>query len=65
MEDERQLHAHAVRVLGGGVERVLIVRRIVIADRDARLHRHWRQPVVLDAQLDDCLALAKAASVAA
>ena len=53
----RQLHAHAVRILRRGVERVEIVDRVVVADRDARLHRDRREPVVLDAQLDHVLGL--------
>ena len=35
-----------VRVLAGGVERVLVVGRVVLADRGARLHRVRHQPVV-------------------
>ena len=50
VEDVRQLHPHAVRVLRAGVERVLIVGLVVVADGDARLHRVRRKPVVLDAQ---------------
>ena len=57
MKDMRDLHAHAVRILRRGVERVVVVRRVVVADRGARLHRHRRDPVVLHAQLHDVLRL--------
>ena len=57
VEDVRHLHAHAVRILRGGIERVVVLGRVVIADRDARLHRDRREPVVLDPQLDHVLGL--------
>ncbi len=47
----RHLLAHAVGVLRGGVEGVVIFGRVVVADGDARLHRNGRHAVVLDAQL--------------
>ena len=40
VEDVRNLHAHAVRILRRGMQRVEILGRVVVADRDARLHRH-------------------------
>ncbi len=51
VEDVRHLHAHPVRILRGGVERVVVLGSVVVADSDPRLHRHRRQPVVLDAEL--------------
>jgi hypothetical protein len=57
MEDVRHLHARAVRILRAGVERVAIVGGAVVADGDARLHRHGREAVVLDAQLHHVLGL--------
>ena len=55
VEDVRDLHARAVRVLVGAVERGLVGREGVVADADARLHRDGRQAVVLDPELDDVL----------
>ena len=57
VEDVADLHAHAMRVLRSGIQRVLVGRGLVVADRDARLHRDRRYPVVLHAQLDDVLGL--------
>ncbi len=53
VKDMRHLHAHAVRVLRCGVERVIVVGGVVVADCDARLHAHRLDAVVLDSQLDD------------
>ena len=39
MQHVRELHPYAVRILRRGIERVEIVDRIVVANRDARLHR--------------------------
>ena len=57
VEDVRHLHARAVRILAGRIERVQIVGRVVVADRDPRLHGDGRQPVVLDPQLHHVLGL--------
>jgi len=57
VEDVRHLHARAVRVLAGRIQRVLLVGRVVLADRDAGLHGHRRQAVVLDPQLHHVLGL--------
>ena len=54
-----------VRVLAGGVQRVVAGRRIEIAERRARLHRVRDQPVVGQVQLHDFGGLANAASTAA
>jgi hypothetical protein len=45
--------ADDVRVLRGGVERVLVVAGVVLADRGARLHRVRHQPVVDDVERRD------------
>ena len=57
MKDMRHLHARAVRVLAGRIQGVLIVGRVVVADRDPRLHGDGRQAVVLDPQLHHVLGL--------
>ena len=59
MQNVRELHAHAVRILRRGVERIEIVDRVMVADRDPRLHRHRREPVALDPQLYDVLRAGK------
>ena len=53
----RNLGARAMRILRRRVQRVTVLSRIIIADRGARLHRHRRQPVVLDTQLHVVLRL--------
>ena len=39
MQDVRQLHPHAMRILGRCVERVEIVDGVVVADGDTGFHR--------------------------
>ena len=51
VEDVRHFHAHAVRVLRSGVERVGIVGGVVVANGHSRLHGDRGKPVVLDPQL--------------
>ncbi len=51
----RQLHAHAMRVLRRGMERVEVVDGVVVADGNPWLHRGRRQPVALDPQFHDML----------
>ena len=53
VEDVRHLHARAMRVLAGQVQRVVFGRGIV-ADRDPRLHGD-EHPIVLDPQLHHVL----------
>ena len=48
----RQHQAGDMRILRGGVEREMLLRRIVFGDRRARLHRVRHQPVIGDVERD-------------
>ena len=51
--ERRQHQAGDMRVLRGGVEREMLLRRIVIGDRRAWLHRVRHQPVIGDVERHD------------
>ncbi len=48
-----------MRVLAGRIERVFAGRPVVIADRGARFHGIWRQPLIDDVNLGDVMRLGK------